>query len=145
MTTVANVAGCKLESTVTLVTCQCGKCGGTYAILDRVRDHCQLNNTDWHCPYCQNGHGFSYRGPETQRQKELQDARFRAERAEVATQRARDERDTAERRCRGQKAAKTRLVRKVARGLCPCCGKRFADLGEHMATKHASYGQADKP
>jgi hypothetical protein len=50
-----------------------------------------------------------------------------------------DERDTAERRRRAEKAAKTKIKNRVAKGVCPCCNRTFQNLADHMKSKHPDY------
>lgn len=52
-----------------------------------------------------------------------------------------DELRETEARRRGEKAAKTRLKKKVAAGLCPVCRRPFANLMRHMQGQHASYAK----
>lgn len=47
-------------------------------------------------------------------------------------------RDTENRR-RAEMAAKTKLQRRVAHGVCPCCKRTFKQLAAHMKRKHAEY------
>jgi hypothetical protein len=121
-------------TTTKMHTLHCCTCGMLFGLPDAFDDKLRESHKTFYCP---SGHPQSYKG--------LSDAevqRRRAERAEAAAQRARDERDTAERRRRGEKAAKTRLRNKLARGECPCCGESFPNVKEHMAANHPEYEAA---
>lgn len=123
---------------IELSTINCGQCGGTYAINERFRKQCQEHSRSWHCPYCDCSWG--YRGPtaaERERAKRLElERRLRCE--EANHERTREELDHTEHRRRAEKAAKTRIKRRVGAGLCPCCNRSFRNLAEHMKTKHPS-------
>lgn len=142
-TTVQNGA-CSVnwDGSVTFHTVVCGECAGVYAITERHRQYCYDNAKSWHCPYCEVGWGYRSGNSALDREKQ------RANRAEEAlsresayAQRMRDERDTAERQRRGQKAAKTRVMNRIKAGECPCCGKSFPDLHRHMRDAHPSYAE----
>jgi hypothetical protein len=123
------------DSSVTFYNVECGCCGGLYAILERHRKWCEEHSKSWSCPYCKVTWGYDHDG------SPLNKARRRINRLEATERRLKDERDTAERQRRGQKAAKTRLINRIKAGKCPCCGKTFPDLHKHMSDKHPDYGQ----
>ena len=33
----------------------------------------------------------------------------------------------------------TRIKKRVANGVCPCCNRTFKDLAAHMSTQHPDY------
>lgn len=68
--------------------------------------------------------------------KELQ-RKLEWEAAEVARQKA--ARDSAEASLKATKGVVTRMNRRVAHGICPCCKRRVKQLAEHMAEKHPEF------
>lgn len=40
---------------------------------------------------------------------------------------------------RAQKGQNTRLKKRIAAGVCPCCNRSFANLREHMAGQHPDF------
>lgn len=84
--------------------------------------------------YCCNGHPWWYPGkPEADRLREQLDA----VRSDANHQRERRQR--LERRLIAAKGQQTRLRRRIAAGVCPCCKRTFQDLARHMAGQHPAY------
>jgi len=105
----------KIESASSaLVTMQCGYCGVWHAIPERMYDKCVEEGGFWHCP---NGHsrGFS----DGSLRKQLEKEQKRRKWAEENAQNARDRAAKSERRRVAQKAATTRLKKRVKAGVCP--------------------------
>lgn len=122
-------------STVAMHTLACGPCGGVYAITEWYHHEKLEKGGYWTCPYCKCSWGYG--------KGDLQRAREKAERLERDAQRLREQRDAAIRREIGQKAAKTRIKNRIARGVCPCCNRTFVNLAKHMASQHPSYAGGD--
>lgn len=81
--------------------------------------------------YCPLGHAWILSGPSKSERLERLLTRERAQHDQT-----RADRDRIEARRRAEKAAKTRLKNRVAKGVCPCCKRSFANLARHMACKH---------
>jgi hypothetical protein len=82
--------------------------------------------------WCPSGHETHFVG-KTPLEKE-KDARIRAE-ARLAL--ANDRAELAERRRRAAKGQLTKVTNRVKNGVCPFCKRSFADLRDHMASKHS--------
>jgi hypothetical protein len=54
----------------------------------------------------------------------------------------RADRNQAKRSLAAQKGVTTRIKRRVANGVCPCCKRTFQDLARHMAGQHPRYAEA---
>ena len=54
----------------------------------------------------------------------------------------RDRASAAERRVAAQKGQATKLRKRLAAGICPCCKRSFVDLARHMAGRHPGYAEA---
>lgn len=109
---------------VELTTIHCGRCGGTYAICEKLRAHKAEQRGFWNCPYCQVSWGYG----------ECENDRLKKQLAEASAARARLQSENDQ-----LQAAKLELERKasrVKRGLCPCCNRTFTNLARHMATQH---------
>lgn len=129
--------------TVELTTINCGECGGTYALNARYVSQRQQKGGYWNCPYCRCSWGYGDQSENARLKKELENERKRKEWAEQAAKNAREERDAAMHRERAQKAAKTRLKNRVAKGVCPCCNRTFENLARHMSAKHPDFSKAE--
>lgn len=121
---------------VQLVTIACGECGGVYAILEKYRSTKHANGGGWTCPYCKCSWGFFGKTPAEKAQEELTRERARHDQT-------RADRDHAEACRRAEKAAKTKLKKRIAAGVCPCCKRTFQDLARHMAGQHPEFSDAD--
>jgi NMD protein affecting ribosome stability and mRNA decay len=111
-----------------LETTSCADCGIAFAVPDWFdRERRNTHRTFW----CPNGHSLSYEG-----KNEAERERERRIRAEARAARAEDQAETAERRRRAEKGAKTRVLNRVKNGVCPFCHRSFEDLQRHMDSKH---------
>lgn len=123
-----------LDAKTTLRTIECGTCGVWHAIPETLYQKCLQEGGYWHCP---NGHsrGFS----EGSIYNQLKEEKKRRERAEARTKAAREKAALAERRRAAQKGINTKLKKRIAAGVCPCCNRTFKQLAVHMKNKHPDY------
>lgn len=116
-------------------------CGGCGVVFGMTPEFQKLRRKDHKTFWCPSGCGRVYNGPseeeklrkqlETQRQ---QNAMF-ADDARAARERA----DAAERRAAAARGQVTKLKRRAAAGLCPCCNRTFENLARHMAGQHPTF------
>jgi hypothetical protein len=119
------------RATVELDGIECASCGMLFGITQtylrkRLEDHKGF--------YCPNGHA-NYFPQETEAE------RLRGQ-LEFARNRARGEerrREVAERSLAATKGVVTKLKKRVANGVCPCCNRHFADLQRHMDGQHPDF------
>jgi hypothetical protein len=119
------------RATVELDGIECASCGMLFGISQtylrkRLEDHKGF--------YCPNGHA-NYFPQETEAE------RLRGQ-LEFARTRARGEerrREVAERSLAATKGVVTKLKKRVANGVCPCCNRHFADLQRHMDGQHPDF------
>lgn len=97
---------------------------GTAIFEARKNDH-----ETWWCPACGATRYFPAKSDNEKLQEQLAAARRLHSKAE-------SERRIAQRQVSAQKAAKTRLLNRVKKGVCPCCNRYFDNLHRHMTTKH---------
>lgn len=119
-------AGCDLE-----VHCCC-VCGIHFGVPFRLLQQKRQKGGTFYCP---NGHQLGWN------ETELDRLRKQAERARAAETAARDQRDASERSNRALRGVITRERRRVANGVCPCCGRHFEQLQRHMETQHPDYAE----
>ena len=118
---------------------QCGVCG-VFAVTPTICYQHMRENGGF--PICTNGHKWGWR------EGGSENARLRQERDRLAQKIAENEdrhreemaRLEAARRAAVNKA--TKLCKRVAAGVCPCCNRTFANLARHMATKHPGEGSS---
>jgi len=117
------------SGTLTVVSCWCGI---KHAVPYDLYEHAQGDST--FTVYCPVGHGWVARESKSERfARELEMARSR----EVHL---RDQRDAAQRSANAYKGQATKIRKRVAKGIRPCCNRSFANLARHMAGQHPDYG-----
>lgn len=114
----------------------CYTCGARFGIgADLYRRAVTDAVGSVYCPAC--GSQSCWRESEDQKRiKELQ-RKLEWEAGEVARQKA--ARDTAEASLRSTQGVVTRMKRRAAAGVCPCCHRTFRQLAAHMVAKHPDY------
>lgn len=111
----------------------CGDCHIDFAIDQTWHEQLQQNGKEFWCP---NGHQISY-GRHVQ--SELERTRKQLERAETRERAARDQAEAAERSAIAYKGHATRLRKRAAAGVCPCCTRTFQNLQRHMTSQHPTF------
>jgi len=119
---------------VTLVQENCCVCGIVFGIPKRVLETRKQDGTEFYCP---NGHQLVYQETTVQKlEKQLNKTREQLRREEVA-------RESAENRLRTTKGVVTKLKKRIANGVCPCCNRHFDNLQGHMETKHPDFVETE--
>lgn len=121
----ATIATTKLE------TLECAHCHMLFGapqtwVTDRRRDHAGF------C--CPAGHRLSFSG-----ESDLEKAQRLLQAAQAQAVHAQDQQHATELSLRAHKGQATRLRKRLAAGVCPCCTCTFADLARHMAGQHPDY------
>lgn len=121
----------------TLNATDCAECGITFGIpVDFERVRRQDGRTFW----CPNGHSLSYGKSESDRLREqLKRTERHLANTQVARDAAQDQAKAAEYRRRAAVGANTKLRKRIAAGVCPCCQRSFGNLAAHMTDKHPGY------
>lgn len=116
--------------TFTVITCDCGV---SYALDDAFIRSRQESHKRFYCP---NGclRVYPAENEKERLQRQLADERRRAMYAE-------SDRDCLKFSLRSQKAAKTRLKNRIAKGICPCCKRTFKNVQRHMESQHPEFAQ----
>lgn len=119
----------------------CCNCNAPFAMSDTVY-RVALERREKFLFYCPNGHGQSYLSGESEADK------LRRERDRLIQDRAwyedelraeRAARETAEKRVSAAKGQITKLKKRAAAGVCPCCNRTFANLQRHMHAQHPTF------
>ena len=123
------------EVTVKLVKVTCCNCGCVFGMderthWDRKRDHGGF--------YCPNGHWQHYpqESNEEKARRERDKALQKAARHREQAEHFREQKNHAERSRAAIKGHYTRMKKRIANGVCPCCGRSFTNVRRHMQTKH---------
>jgi hypothetical protein len=109
--------------TVEMVAMICGQCGISFEMPEQLQKDRRENGGDFYCP---NGHARVYVEPEVVKLTRLLEAERRKH---EETQRALAE----------TRNTMTKLEKRIANGVCPCCRRSFKQLAAHMKKKHPDY------
>jgi hypothetical protein len=116
----------------------CPHCAVEFGVQRSLADRRKREGKVIHCPACGKPMGWG-ESEEDKLAKQLAAAKRETQRLQGTVTHLRDQRDAFERSNRGLRAAGTRLRKRVANGVCPCCKRTFADLGRHMAGQHPDF------
>jgi hypothetical protein len=116
---------------ITLETITCGSCAGTMALNARWLECKRKESGGYTCPYCNQQRGWWKSEAEKLREEldrksnELTSAKSEA----LRLTHQRDEEIKA-------RLEAERKLKRVDKGVCPCCNRTFKNLARHMAVKH---------
>ena len=116
---------------MTQLTCWCGTPFSCPQTL--YNEHFAHHRTKIYCPQ---GHSVTYG-----EKSEVEQARAELEAERRRTTRLRAEKDQVEASLRAQKGVNTKLRKRVANGVCPCCKRTFKNLARHMEGQHPDYAE----
>lgn len=116
---------------VQLDSITCYKCGVLFAIPKYLKQKLIESHDSFWCP---NGHSQAFYGKtdyevEKERNLALQATINQEKHARLVAEKERD----------ANIRAITRLKRRAAAGVCPCCTRTFTNLANHMKTQHSDF------
>lgn len=103
--------------------------------------------TDGRDFYCPNGHAQVFKETRAdQLERQLLEER-KLHQIQIESQRKRAEwaeqgEKIAQRSAAAFKGQVTKIRKRIAHGVCPCCNRTFGNLAEHMQTKHPEWGDS---
>jgi hypothetical protein len=119
----------------------CCECQAPFAMSDQAYRYAQDKGPrfNFSCPY---GHPQHYTKGESEEEKlrrerdrlKQEQARYEQELAET-----RDRVASAERRASAARGQVTKLKKRAANGICPCCNRTFVNLQRHMTSQHPGF------
>lgn len=126
---------------VTLNPLECCNCGVVFAITETFESRRRKSGDIFYCP---NGHGQSYTPGPTEADKLREQLKQEARSREVMETRLAAAKQTVEtlRRSRAAMSGEiTKIKKRVANSVCPCCNRSFPNdkLHLHLATKHPDF------
>jgi len=125
---------------VTLEHIECGVegCGVIFGISPAA--HAAMKERGRHV-WCPNGHEIWYSDNELKRARdELAREKHRREQAQAEAEWQRQRVENRDRSIIAIRGHHTRLKKRVAHGVCPCCQRTFQNLARHMKSQHKTYG-----
>jgi hypothetical protein len=119
---------------VSEICCHVG-CGILFGVDNEYSDRLRRTHAWFYCP---NGHPQHYTSKsdlEIARQ-ETADARWYRDKERERAERLAADLLSEKHKVAAERGAKTKLKRRIANGVCPCCKRMFANVAAHMLTKH---------
>lgn len=107
-----------------MISVTCPSCFMAYAIPEKMYSE---RKKDHESIYCPSGHGWHYTALSDEE-------KMRLERDRLKQQLARKDDEILAEKLAKEKVE--RKLRRVQKGVCPCCTRSFANLARHMQTKH---------
>ena len=95
--------------------------------------------------FCAYGHSQHYPAGETEldkmrRERDLLAQRIAQKDDEIGTER--NLRYAADRQAVAARGQVTKISKRVAKGVCPCCNRMFENMARHMKSKHPGFAEA---
>lgn len=132
---VANKPGQTQVEFINFVLEHCCNCGAAFMVPESFQKHCKADSAKHF--YCPNGHSQHYLQSEADRLKDkIADVEAKHKRElEAATNRTLDA-IIEKQKAQFEKEKLEKQMKRVRKGVCPCCNRSFANLKKHMTTKH---------
>ena len=125
----------KISGYTQLVTETCCSCGVMFAMPEALQERALRDRgSNGRQFYCPNGHGQHYTG-----KTDLEKANERLDWERERARRLSAELDQTTASLRAQRGVTTKLKKRIASGVCPCCKRSFKDLHRHMAGQHPDF------
>ncbi len=115
------------QETIKLCTETCINCGVTFGVPETFQDKRLQDHKSFYCP---NGHGQHYSG-----KSDVEKVRDELKRKEQELA------DEVKRRLNAQNELdkKNKELKRLHRGVCPCCNRSFSNLQQHMKKQHPDH------
>ena len=116
----------------------CANCGILFAFDSDLMSRRRRDHREFYCP---SGHSNYFPGESDLEKlaRELRDAKLEIKRAEYRAQSAQLERKETQQQLSATRGQMTKLKKRIANGVCPCCHRSFVNMQRHMTTKHPEY------
>ena len=116
------------EIVITLRHITCCRCGCVFGMSEK---HQQERRDDHRSFYCPNGHSNYYPSESREERLERQLRAANSQRTHLSDQLQAEKRSAA-----ALRGHITRMKKRIANGVCPCCNRSFANVRRHMQTQH---------
>lgn len=124
-----------------IVTCWCGI---PHAVPNELRNKQLRDHRDGReqtSIYCPLGHSYiiAGEGEAAKLKRELKERDVKLQRERARRDQIQAELRTTEHRLNATKGVVTKLKKRCAAGVCPCCQRNFKQLASHMQNKHPEF------
>lgn len=131
------MAEAAVDLVVSFTALNCGSCGAAFALpADELRRLRASGDFFW----CPRGCHIKYSESTVAKlERQLAQAGERIERERRETERWRENYKHSERSAIATRGHLTRVKKRIAAGVCPCCQRTFENLARHMKGQHPDY------
>lgn len=120
--------GIKWNKTITMETIVCCECGVPFGMPSDLKEKCRADSGKLF--YCPNGHAQHYSKSTATKVKEEYEAKLKEKQEELWAANSK----AVQLEVDLDKA--NRKLKRVSKGVCPCCNRTFENLARHMKSKH---------
>jgi len=124
-------AGQRTTISVDLCTIKCCNCYGIFAVTDHAYNHYKQTGHFFNCPYCDQSQHYT--------KSEISKLQDRINTLENTRKYYIEQLGKETRSKIAIKGHHTRLKKRIAAGVCPCCNRSFQNLQSHMKNQHPQY------
>lgn len=121
----------EITETIEFVLVECCKCATPFFMTKRLNAAFRANKETFCCPF---GHQQGYYGKNTE--DKLRD------RIEQLEKKSLEEKEVLQNRWLDEMSRANKLdkqLKRIHKGVCPCCNRSFQNLKRHMETKHPDF------
>ena len=122
-----------------LVSIRCYRCKEAFGLERSTYDHLQRSEGTFHCPWGHAQHFAAGESEETKLRRERDRLKQQATRLIEEAQLAWNTVKLEQRRGAAARGQITKLKKRAAKGICPCCHRQFSQLEAHMTMKHPGF------
>lgn len=127
-----------ITATVRISTITCAACSMTFGVPERFEANRRDDHTRFYCPA---GHSnyFDGKSDADKLRDELSREQERRARLESSVEYWKGRERQKERSVRAHKGIVTKMRKRIANGVCPCCHAKFKNLRDHMREQHPDW------
>lgn len=126
-----------ISLSVKLEKVDCPSCNALYALSCDYIDRRRKDGKGWQCPYCSSGTSFHGNDEISRLKKQISEEQAIKNRLLADANVLRGE-------VLAAKTAAEKLKKRAANGVCPCCTRTFANVADHIKTKHPGFAGKHK-
>lgn len=116
-----------ITEAISLESITCCKCFAVFALNCRFVREAKESSVGFYCPHCQTWQGWWDSEVERLR-KQLSETEMKLRQSKCEILDQQNLREKAERK-----------LKRIGKGVCPCCNRSFIALGRHIKTKHPDF------
>jgi hypothetical protein len=116
----------------------CCECGITFEVPKEWEEQKRRTHSGFYCP---NGHSLAFKGENAEEKLRRERDRLKQDQARLEEElvEARRQVDLASKRAMKAEERRTKLQKRVAAGVCPCCHRTVRQMALHIKRQHPQF------